>query len=293
MVRSKTRWLSTVALCIIASGCTTVTSSSNGMAPMEPQQKVDVEPTLRQAAAMSERNGSYAEAAQHYAALHSRHPEDKVITLALARNMRFAGNPQQSIALLSGPAAQANDPMMLLELGKDYLAADQLNLAKPTLERAKTAAPLNWEILSSLGVVYDYEGSYTTAQEQYEAALFIQPDNPIILNNKALSQAQEGRLDDAVKTMQLAINQPQASAQTRQNLALLMALKGDAESAERLARKDLPPAVAEANIEYYRQLAKPAVKPEAKPAKSAPAADADESDSDIDLPPPPPPPLDY
>lgn len=290
MVRSTTRWLSTVALCIVASGCTTVTTNSNPD-PM-PAQKVDVEPTLRQAAAMSERNGSYGEAARHYAALHSRHPEDKVITLALARNMRFAGNPQQSIALLSGPAAQTNDPMMLLELGKDYLAADQLNLAKPTLERAKQAAPLNWEILSSLGVVYDYEGNYRTAQDQYEAALFIQPDNPIILNNKALSQAQEGRLDDAVKTMQIAIDQPQASAQTRQNMALLMALKGDAESAERLARKDLPPAVAEANIEYYRQLAKPAVKPATKPAQKAPAADED-GGSDIDLPPPPPPPLDY
>jgi len=253
------------------------------------EKTAEVEPALRQAAMMSERNASYGEAAQHYAALHNKHPQDKAITLALARNLRFAGNPQQAIAVLnSATATQAPDAMTLLELGKDYLAADQLNLAKPTLERAKAAAPLNWEVLSSLGVVYDYEGHYSQAQQQYDAALFLDPDNPTILNNKALSLAQEGRLDEAVTIMKAATDQPSASAQARQNLALLMALKGDAEAAERLARKDLPPAVAEANIEYYRSLAKPEVKPTEKaPAKSAPPA------SNEDLPPPPPPPLDY
>lgn len=286
MVRSTTRLLGTVALCFAASGCALFADTT----PKE-EKAVDVEPTLRQAAMMSERNASYGEAAQHYAALHSRHPDDKTITLALARNLRFAGKPQQAIAVInSTTAGQAPDAMTLLELGKDYLAADQLNLAKPTLERAKAAAPLNWEILSSLGVVYDYDGQYQQAQQQYDAALFLDPENPTVLNNKALSLAQEGKLDEAVDTMQLAINQPSASAQTRQNLALLMALKGDAAAAERLARKDLPPAVAEANIEYYKSLAKPEAKPEAKPAAKA-STGADTS-SDEDLPPPPPPPLD-
>jgi Flp pilus assembly protein TadD len=280
--------LGTVALCFAASGCALFADTT----PKE-EKAVDVEPTLRQAAMMSERNASYGEAAQHYAALHSRHPDDKTITLALARNLRFSGNPQKAIAVInSSAAAQSPDALMLLELGKDYLAADQLNLAKPTLERAKAAAPLNWEILSSLGVVYDYDGQYQEAQQQYDAALFLEPENPVVLNNKALSLAQAGKLDEAVDTMQQAINQPSASAQTRQNLALLMALKGDADAAERLARKDLPPAVAEANIEYYRSLAKPKSKPEDEAAAHVSKGE-DTASSDEDLPPPPPPPIDY
>src|SRR5690349_16469599 len=291
MVRFSTRLLGSVALSLAMSGCAMV--ADNQPKPAE-TTAANVEPALRQAAIMAERNASYGEAAQHYAALHSRYPEDKAITLALARNLRFAGNPQQAVAVInSTTAGQSPGALMLLELGKDYLAADQLNLAKPTLERAKAAAPLNWEVLSSLGVVYDYEGQYSLAQQQYDAALFLDPDNPTVLNNKALSLAQEGRLDDAVKTMQTATDQPSASAQARQNLALLMALKGDAAAAERLARKDLPPAVAEANIEYYRSLAKPdtLAQPE-KPSHKAqkkPAAPA----TDEDLPPPPPPPADY
>jgi Flp pilus assembly protein TadD len=284
MVRFTTRLLGSVALSLAMSGCA-ITADT---APKPAEKAANVEPALRQAAMMSERNASYGEAAQHYAALHSKYPEDKAITLALARNLRFAGNPQRAIAVLnSSMTGQSPDALTLLELGKDYLAADQLNLAKPTLERAKAAAPLNWEVLSSLGVVYDYEGDYQKAQQQYDAALFLDPENPTVLNNKALSLAQQGQLDEAVATMKLATDQPSASAQARQNLALLMALKGDAESAERLARKDLPPAVAEANIEYYRSLAKP--EQPAQKARPKPAAQAVEED----LPPPPPPPLDY
>ena len=250
MARSKFKLLATVALCIAATGC-----AATGSSPKE-AKTADVEPTIRQAALMAEHSGNYAEAAQHYSALRSKHPEDKAIMLSLARNLRFAGNPQQAIGVLNSNGASAsNDAILLLELGKAYLAADQLNLAKPTLERAKTAAPLNWEILSALGVVYDYEGKYAQAQEQYEAALFLVPDNPTVLNNKALSLAQEGKLDAALAIMQQATDQPDAGAQTRQNLALLMALKGDADGAERLARKDLPPTMAEANITYYRSLA--------------------------------------
>ena len=292
MVRFSTRLLGSVALSLAMSGCAMVADS--GPKPADPAATAaNVEPALRQAAMMAERNAGYGEAAQHYAALHSKYPEDKAITLALARNLRFAGNPQQAIAVInSTTAGQSPDALMLLELGKDYLAADQLNLAKPTLERAKTAAPLNWEVLSSLGVVYDYEGQYSLAQQQYDAALFLDPDNPTVLNNKALSLAQEGRLDDAVKIMQTATDQPSASAQARQNLALLMALKGDAAAAERLARKDLPPAVAEANIEYYRSLAKPDTAQPEKPAQKAKKKSAAPA-TDEDLPPPPPPPADY
>ena len=251
MRRSMKRLLASVAVCIVAAGCATT-----GPAEPEPKKAADVEPTIRQAALMAERNGNYGEAAKHYAGLYNRHPDDRALMLSLARNLRFSGNAQQAIGVLNSKgASSSNEAILLLELGKAYLAADQLNLAKPTLEKAKLSAPLNWEVLSALGVVYDYEGNYDMAQEQYDAALFLAPDNATIMNNKALSLAQEGDLDAAVATMEMAVDQPQAGAQTRQNLALLMALKGDAQAAERLARKDLPANMADANAQYYRSLA--------------------------------------
>ena len=52
-----------------------------------------------------------------------------------------------------------------------------------------------------------------------------------------------------------AADLPAATAQVRQNLALLLALKGDGAEAERLARRDLPPEQARTNGETLRALA--------------------------------------
>ena len=145
MARFTTQLLGSVALSIALAGCATTSTTTPTTTELTPAEKASVEPALRQAAMLAERNASYGEAAQHYAALHSKYPQDKQITMALARNLRFAGNPQQAIAVLnSASTAQSPDALTLLELGTDYLAADQLNLAKPTPERARAAAPPTW-----------------------------------------------------------------------------------------------------------------------------------------------------
>jgi Flp pilus assembly protein TadD len=208
-----------------------------------------------QAAKQAETTYNYADAVSIYQGLHAQNPDDPELALSLARNMRFAGQAQSAIALVSQLIAkQGRTAPLLIELGKAYLAADQDNLALPTLLEAKSQAPNDWEILSTLGVAYDYQGNYADAREAYAQALIASPSNPTVLNNLALSQASSGDLDGAVATLQQAIDQPAASAQTRQNLALLMALKGNPDAAERLARKDLPPEVADNNNAYFRMI---------------------------------------
>lgn len=210
---------------------------------------------LRPVAIVAEQNRSYDEAAKLYSALLAADPGNRGHLLNLARNLRFSGKTPVAISALTQPGVPTDDPMILLELGKNYLAADQLNLARPVLERAKAAAPLNWEVPSTLGVVLDYLNENDLAQAEYATALNLSPDNPTILNNLALSLAQQGKLDQAILTLQRAIDQQSAPAQSRQNLALLLALKGEPDEAERLVRKDLPADMAENNITYYRSFA--------------------------------------
>ena len=224
------------------------------------------------AAKQAEARYNYTEAVSIYQGLVSTNPEDSALALDLARNLRFAGQAQSAIAVTSRVIAkEGRTPPLLIELGKAYLAADQDNLALPTLLEAKEQAPNDWEILSTLGVAYDYQGNYADARESYAQALIASPSNPTVLNNLALSQASSGDLDGAIATLQQAIDQPSASAQTRQNLALLMALKGDPDAAERLARKDLPPEVADNNNAYFRMISAAAAKGAAAPGP-APAA---------------------
>lgn len=218
-----------------------------------------VEPSLRTAAATAEANSDWRGAAQHWGTLHQRRPADPEVTLAYARALRQSGQPQQAADLIQGQLEPAKRPAKLLaELGKDYLAAERLGLATKALEEAVAKAPGDWENHSALGVVFDTQRRHDDAQAAFARALALAPDNPVVMNNLALSQAQAGRLDDAIATLRQALEHPAAGMQLRQNLALLLALKGDAAAAERAAAKDLPPEMSRANTQLFRALAEAA-----------------------------------
>ena len=256
--------LTTVAAGVLMAGCLTTS------APKPEANAATLQAAQLNAAQQAEASYNYADAVGIYQGLYQQNPSDLGLALNLARNMRFAGQPQNAISMVSQLIGkQGRTAPLLTELGKAYLAADQDNLALPTLLEAKEKAPNDWEILSTLGVAYDYQGNYADAREAYAQALIASPSNPAVLNNLALSQASSGDLDGAIATLQQAIDQPTASAQTRQNLALLMALKGDPDAAERLARKDLPPDVADNNNAYFRMISAAAAKNASAPAQAS------------------------
>lgn len=218
-----------------------------------------VDPGLRNAAAAAEASFDYQTAASHYATLYERTPDDDALALAYARALRYSGGHATAIAILDDHIARTGaKPALMAELGKANLAADRSGLAVRYLRQAIEGAPGDWELHSALGVAYDYQGRPAEAQTEFKAALELSPDNPVVLNNLALSLAQAGDLEGAVKTLRHAVEQPRASAQVRQNLALLLALDGDPKAAERLARQDLPPDILRENAAYYRILSKPA-----------------------------------
>jgi Flp pilus assembly protein TadD len=144
---------------------------------------------------------------------------------------------------------------LVLELGKDYLVADRVGLAAATLQRARTLAPQNWEILSVLAVALDTDGRSDEARQVLVQADKMSPENPVILNNLALNDAASGHLDGAIEMMRHAADLPSASVQTRENLALLLALRGDTDRAERMTAHDLPTEMAAENVQIYRQWA--------------------------------------
>ncbi len=237
---------------VILCGCTATTGEVSGQ---DGKLQSIIEPSLLAAAAAAESRYDYETAANSYRSLLQRHPDDGAMTLRLAQALRYSGKADQAIALLTPLAAERPEPAALIQLGKAHLAADHLDLALRYLDQARELAPGDWEAHSAIGVAYDYQGKFDKAEAAYREALRLSPDNPTVLNNLGLSQAQAGNLAAAVETLRKAANQPQSPAQIRQNLALVLALSGDAEGAERFARMDLPPAILRDNVAYYRSLA--------------------------------------
>jgi Flp pilus assembly protein TadD len=215
-----------------------------------------LDPQILEAARRAESQNNYIEAAQHYQSLLVRDGTNMELAMGLVRNLRYGGSGQQAIEIINNLIArEGRTAPLLAELGKAYVSTDQMNLAIPILEEARGIDANLWDVHAALGVAYDYEGRYDDARQSYAAAMMLSPRNPDILNNLALSQAQSGDIDGAIATMSQAVDQPSASSQVRQNMALLLALKGDPAAAERWARKDLPRDVAEENAKFYRYLA--------------------------------------
>lgn len=243
--------LSVVAL---LAGCGGAASPDTAAANSQTEDAVDA--SLMNAAGSAEQNHDYKGAVQHLTTLYQRRSNDRQIALALARNLRFSGQAQAAADILQSVLGRIpEDTDLLIELGKDYLAADRVNLAEKYLEKAKIAVPKRWEVYSTLAVVLDMQGRNDLAQQAYAQADALSPDNPTILNNMALSQALSGHLAQALITMNRAADLPNATAQTRQNLALLLALKGDAALAGKLVAHDLSPDTAKSNIEILKALA--------------------------------------
>src|SRR5262249_55136027 len=87
--------------------------------------------------------------------------------------------------------------------------------------------------------------------------LQLAPNNPATLSNLGMYYAAHGRTAEAEPLLRKAAAMPGASAQVRQNLALILGLEGHVDEAEHLARRDLPPEVVANNLAYLRAAQKP------------------------------------
>lgn len=211
--------------------------------------------SLHDAAAAAQRSGDYAAALSFYNSLHNRNPNDLKAAIGLAHNLRYIGATEPAIRILEATLADNPDePSLVSELGKVQLAGGLPEQAIASLTRARELVPDDWRIHSALGIAYDRLGKYQAARLSYQAALDLSPANVTVLNNLALSHVQTEELERGIELLTRAVALPRAGVQVRQNLALLYALRGDIDEAEKLARQDLPEDMVQKNLAYYREL---------------------------------------
>ena len=157
--------------------------------------------------------------------------------------------------MLEQAAIHNPDNMPLLgAYGRALADAGNFKQALDVLDRAHTPDQPDWRILSVQGAVLDQMGRHDEAQRYYASALQIVPDEPSVLSNLGLSYALSKDLPQAEATLRRAAAQRGADPRVRQNLALVVGLQGRFQEAETIARADLPPDEAAANVAYLRQM---------------------------------------
>jgi Flp pilus assembly protein TadD len=138
--------------------------------------------------------------------------------------------------------------------GRALADAGSFEQALAVLGKAHTPEQPDWRILSAQGAVLDQMDRHQEAQRYYASALRIAPDEPSVLSNLGLSYALAKDLPNAEATLRRAAIKSTVDPRVRQNLALVVGLQGRFAEAENIARADLPPEEAAANVAYLKEM---------------------------------------
>jgi Flp pilus assembly protein TadD len=200
------------------------------------------------------------------------HPRDADLAIRYAQALRAIGQRAQAAAVLEQASIQnPHNRALLGAYGRALADTGNFKQALDVLGRAHTPDQPDWRILSVQGAVLDQMGRPAEAQRYYASALRIVPDEPSVLSNLGLSYALAKDLVRAEATLKRAAARGGTDPRIRQNLALVVGLQGRFAEAEDIARADLPPDEAAANVAYLRQMLaqQKDLKPAPRPADRA------------------------
>jgi Flp pilus assembly protein TadD len=190
-----------------------------------------------------------------WGARYRANPRDPDAAINYAQALRAIGQRAQAAAVLEQTAIQnPNHRALLGAYGRALADNGSYSQALEVLARAHTPEQPDWRILSVQGAVLDQLGRHEEAQRHYASALRLYPDEASVLSNLGLSYALAKNLPKAETTLRRAAEQPGAEPKVRQNLALVVGLQGRFAEAEQIARGDLSPDEAAANVAYLRQM---------------------------------------
>lgn len=249
-LRGRTRLtltLATVAVAASLAGCASTGSGKDTMA-------TGSIPTVTKPADQMT-PAEVASATEVMGRAYAKTPQSPQIGIAYANLLQMSGRAPQALAVMQQVAiSNPNNRQVLGAYGKAQAAAGQLEQALATLTRAQTPDRPDWRLYSAQGTVFDQMNRPQDARNSYQQALQIQPNEPSVLSNMGMSYVLSGDLKTAETYLRTAAQQPGADSRVRQNLALVVGLQGRFAEADQIARQELSPEQAQANVVYLRTM---------------------------------------
>jgi Flp pilus assembly protein TadD len=237
------RLMAGVALAALLGGCSMTARQSEG--PLTTG-------SIRSSAVLTPSDMTEAEAVgavQKWGAAYGANEKNKITALNYAAALRAAGQTGQAVAVMRKAAIyHPEDREVLASFGKALAADGKFDEALATVQRAQRADNPDWQLLSAEGGILDSLGRHDEARARYQQALVLAPGEPQILNNLGLSYLLTNDLPEAEKVLRQAAASPRATLKIKENLALVLRLrgKGGAPAAISAAPTDVPEAAAPA-----------------------------------------------
>src|SRR3954454_2296483 len=193
--------------------------------------------------------------AEAYQERYRANPKDADAALRYGKALRASGKRAQAVAVLEqATIAHPGNKLLLAAYGRALADNGNFQQAFDVLGRAHSPDDPDWRLLSAQGATLDQLGRYEEARQYYSSALKIAPDEPAVLSNLGLSYVLSKDLPKAEETLRRAHSLAGTDPRIRSNLAMVVGLQGRAAEAERIAKADLPPEEATANVANLKRL---------------------------------------
>lgn len=175
-------------------------------------------------------------AVQKWGAAYGRDGQDKLAALNYAAALRAAGEPSQAVSVMRKAVIyHPEDREVVAAFGKALAADGQFQEALATIRRAQRSDNPDWQLLAAEGGILDSLKQHDQARALYQQALVLAPGESQILNNLGMSYVLTNELDKAEATLRLAAASPSATLKVRQNLALVLSLRGKSQEASQIS----------------------------------------------------------
>ena len=215
-------------------------------------------------------DGAPAVAARASTEALARHPHDPALLLIRAQALAALGQPEAATAGFRAVLAQDPSSMAARRgLGRILLHSDPAR-AGAAFHAVLAAAPRDAAAWNDLGIARDLQGKHAAAQTAYRAALAAQPGMRAAQVNLALSLALGGNAAEGVRLLR-PLAPPGAPERIRQDLAAAVAMDGDQPAATAILAGSLPADQAAEAVRAYAALAAP-VSPAPPPAAESSAS---------------------
>lgn len=138
-------------------------------------------------------------------------------------------------------------------LGRAMLHLEQTGDGLRLMEQAGNLGYSDVGLLADRGLARDLTGNQTGAQQDYEAALRLDPDNDIVIRRRAVSYGIAGQIDIAQAMLQPLLYKSDRGAW--RDKAFILAMNGRTTEAMDIANQVMPKALADAIKPYMERMA--------------------------------------
>ncbi len=188
------------------------------------------------------------------------------------KSLQFNKNNIKALEQIASIHSHNNHPELAFKIYQDILKIDSKNLlaneslglyllengqtgqAKGYLTVAVTNSNSSWKAHNGLGIIADLANNSTEAIAHYEAALAIEPNNPMLLNNLGYSYYLSGNNIKAKLFFNQALGYDNLYKRAIHNLALIEIKNGNFSTAVALFNRIMPAHESYNNIGYICML---------------------------------------